>query len=86
LADPYAKPNEALVEDVDVLLRGVALSLLEGNVDAIKRAAHQTTNMDKEGLKKCLAYLRNRVGVPRDMTTAAAMYFRAHLNEAIVSL
>ena len=32
---------------------------------------------------KCLAYLRDRVGVPRDMSYPAAMYFRASLNAAI---
>ena len=34
-------------------------------------------------LASCLAYLRDRVGVPRDMGQAAAMQFRAHLNWAI---
>ena len=34
-------------------------------------------------LDACLAYLRDRVGVPRDMSQPAAMMLRAHLNWAI---
>jgi glutathione S-transferase len=37
-------------------------------------------------LDSCLAYLRDRIGVPRDMGQAAAMQLRAHLNWAIVLL
>jgi glutathione S-transferase len=37
-------------------------------------------------LDTCLAYLRDRIGVPRDMGPAAAMQLRAHLNWAITSM
>ena len=37
----------------------------------------------KEGVASCLAYLRDRIGVPRDMSYPAAMTLRAHLNYII---
>lgn len=37
-------------------------------------------------LDACLAYLRDRVGVPRDLSPGAAAQFRAHLNWAIALL
>ena len=37
-------------------------------------------------LDTCLAYLRDRVGVPRDLSPGAAAQFRAHLNWAIALL
>ena len=39
-----------------------------------------------EQLDTCLAYLRDRVGVPRDLSPGAAAQFRAHLNWAIALL
>jgi hypothetical protein len=39
-----------------------------------------------EGVKSSLAYVRDRVGVPRDPPLAAARYFRAYLNWGIDSL
>ena len=37
-------------------------------------------------VRRCLAYLRDRIGVPRDMGQAAALSLRAHLNWAIDEL
>jgi hypothetical protein len=36
--------------------------------------------MPKEAVAKSLTYVRDRVGVPRDMTVHGARQFRSHIN------
>ena len=87
LADPYAKPNEAAVAPVDACLRHVARALIEGTDAAEAAAAADVAGAEgADAVADCLAYLRDRVGVPRDMGQAAAMQLRAHLNWAIDKL
>ena len=85
LADPYAKPNEEMVAAVDVCLRHVAAALLDGtDGEVATAAAADLKGVDQSGaLASCLGYLRDRIGVPRDMGQAAALELRAHLNWAM---
>jgi hypothetical protein len=47
---------------------------------AAEAAAAAVAPGQREGAARSLAYVRDRVGVPRDMSYPAAMYFRAYLN------
>ena len=78
LADPYAQPNMNYSSKVDESLRVVVQALIDGTAVPTTRSTGVTS--DVKSLRKCLAYLRDRVGVPRDMSYPAAMQLRAHLN------
>jgi len=78
LADPYAQPNLNYSSKVDESLRAVAQALIEGTAGPTTRNDGATSEV--KSLRKCLAYFRDRVGVPRDMSYPAAMQLRAHLN------
>ena len=91
LADPYAVPHEKYVPEVDALLRRVVQTLVEG--DALQQFRHgppvltdAASSRNSKDLALCLKYLRDRVGVPRDMGFHAALQLRAHLNEVICAL
>lgn len=89
LADPYAEPDNDVRPAVDAALRVVTGALMdtEGSVESYVNVLKQAVPSNQiEGVKSSLAYLRDRVGVPRDLPLAAARYLRAYLNWAIDSL
>jgi glutathione S-transferase len=89
LADPYANPDEDVLPLVDAALRIVCQALLSESVDDTNLKS-DLVNAVPSGARgdvvQSLIYLRERVGVPRDMPLAAARYLRAQLNWAIDSL
>jgi glutathione S-transferase len=97
LADPYATPNEALTAEMDLVLRAVADLLVNGDgsgkdaaavqaAEDLKKHVGGNSNAAAPALRACIAYLRDRVGCPRDMSFPAARQFRAHLNWAYAVL
>jgi glutathione S-transferase len=90
LSDPNAVANEAVQAVVDPVLRTICMALLDG-VETQEASMKEIANVvaldgGKEyadGVIASLAYMRDRVGVPRDMKLPAARQLRAHLNWAI---
>lgn len=92
LADPYANPDETALPYVDAALRVVCQGLLgSANHDNHMEYLNSLEGCLSEAVPKdvthdvisSLAYLRDRVGVPRDLPLASGRQFRAHLNWAI---
>jgi len=93
LADPYAQPDTQLVPHVDAALRAVCAPLLADEDGHAAALAGMTATLGASGgggrardVAAALRYLRDRVGVPRDLPLAAARQMRAHLNAAIDAL
>jgi len=90
LSDPNAVPNEAVASSIDSCLRLVSLALLKGSDNMNDEMQKISSAILNEGgsqfagdVVSSLAYLRDRVGVPRDMRLPAARQLRAHLNWSI---
>lgn len=89
LSDPLAKPDLDWEEDVSRALVAVCAALLDdggplqggaGAQKAAEAAAACREAGRAAGTAACLEYLRDRVGVPRDMSYPAAMQLRGALN------
>jgi len=90
LADPYASPDKELIPSVEVALQLVTSALLaqadahESALEEMRRGLLENTlSKDKAGVASSLCYLRDRIGVPRDLPLASARQLRAHLNAAV---
>ena len=92
LADPYAQSDVKLITSVETALKSVCVALLaQGGPSAHDAALNEMkdnlqTQISKDQARdvaSSLAYLRDRIGVPRDLPLASARQLRAHLNAAI---
>jgi glutathione S-transferase len=90
LSDPNAVPNEAVKGSVDACLRLVSMAILNGLDSVSKDMDELVETLAKDGgsdhvenVIASLAYLRDRIGVPRDMRLPAARQLRGHLNYMI---
>lgn len=70
---------------VDSALRVVCAALLdEESLDLHKDSLFEAVPKNQvKGVVSSMAYLRDRIGVPRDLPLAAARYLRAYLNWGI---
>ena len=91
LADPNRQPDLSFEEPMLAALQCCASALLRGT-DAAKQEFSHCEWLDVDGRSRQesaeavvagLQYLRDRVGVPRDMQLAPARQLRAHLNFVI---
>jgi glutathione S-transferase len=96
LADPFAVADEAALESVDAALRAVADALLKGHdgsedgprvvEEGAATPSQQQKTFSALSAAAAAGYLRDRVGVPRDLPLPAARQLRAHLNWFIDSV
>jgi len=97
LADPFAIADETAIDAVDAALRAVAEALLKGHDGSEPGPKVVVASSSSDGQQKTLlfpalpaaaaaGYLRDRVGVPRDLPLPAARQLRAHLNWFIDSV
>lgn len=91
LADPHATPNLEHQAAMSYALACTAHALLKGADTAQQNIGDGAWLSDDDAHREkaaaavvtSLQYLRDRVGVPRDMQLPAARQFRAHLNLVI---
>lgn len=85
LSDPNAVPAMEYFAEVDAALRHVAFALLHnggGEACSAPEVVKEPgpNRLDAGPVVAALEYLRDRVGVPRDLALPAARQLRAHLN------
>lgn len=92
LADPYAQSDENVLPVVENVLKVVCEALLDSEHDIPTEEYNdklkslvviKTDEISKTDVVNSLKYLRDRIGVPRDLPLASARYLRAYLNWSI---
>jgi len=98
LADPNASSNDNVITSVDAVLRIISTILLDDTIDVTttlpKEEISNEMKLLADKINDCgekystdvvnsLIYLRDRIGVPRDMKLPSARLLRAYLNYSI---
>ena len=90
LADPQAAVLESLLVPVELLLCTIAEEIFaESPAEQVRlrvREAVKAVPGLEPQLAVCLAYLRDRIGVPRDLPLPTAKVLRSYLSEACMEL
>lgn len=91
LADPYAASDESVLATVDEVLRIICLAMKQTDQEIpdasfVQMLKEVLPSGQVSGVVSSLAYLRDRIGCPRDLPLASGRYLRAYLNWGIDSL
>ena len=89
LADPNADSDEWLEPAVDAALRNILFLMLSTSNTNTNTVGDEIPRLpaceESEEIKECLMYLRDRIGVPRDMSVHAAQQLRQNIYSYITN-
>lgn len=82
LSDPFAKSNSKFFSDVDLSLRIILFMILSRLIEV----PLEVKAISKTEVTSCLIYLRDRIGVPRDMSIHASKILKSYINNFLDQL